>query len=43
MMVCDGHPEMSEAELFADYCERIKRWAAQELNVYIPDPNEEVP
>lgn len=25
---------------FSDYLERVKRWASQELGLYIPDPNE---
>jgi len=25
---------------FMDYVESIKQWAAQTLNLYIPDPNE---
>jgi len=25
---------------FSDYCERCRRWAAEFLGVYIPDPNE---
>jgi hypothetical protein len=25
---------------FAEYCEKVRRWAAEELNINIPDPNE---
>jgi hypothetical protein len=27
---------------FVDLIERVQRWAAQDLQVYIPDPNEEI-
>jgi hypothetical protein len=36
-----GTTRRMKKDEFSDYCERIKRWAAQDLNVYIPDPNEE--
>ena len=44
----DGKPATvrSTAKLntqeFEEYLESIKRWAATELQIYIPDPNEEV-
>jgi hypothetical protein len=38
-----GTTRRMKKDEFSDYCERIKRWAAQDLNVYIPDPNEETP
>jgi hypothetical protein len=27
---------------FGQYCEKVRRWAAEELNINIPDPNEVV-
>ena len=34
-----GTSEMSGGE-FSDYCQRVRVWAAQELNLTIPEPNE---
>lgn len=52
LAICDGNGEvkgefviggstrsMNTAE-FAEFTERFKQWAATELDVYIPDPNE---
>jgi hypothetical protein len=52
LAVCDGNGEikgefvlggstrkMNTSE-FQDYCEQIRRWAATELGVDIPNPNE---
>jgi hypothetical protein len=27
---------------FEEYCSNIRKWASQELNIYIPKPNEVV-
>lgn len=30
-------------EEFSDYIEQVRQWAAEELSIYIPDPNEVTP
>ena len=37
-----GHTSKLTTIEFNDYFEQIKQWAAEYLNVYIPDPNEQV-
>jgi hypothetical protein len=36
--VLGGSTTQLSVEDFASYCERIREWAADELDVYIPDP-----
>jgi hypothetical protein len=37
--VLGGSTVKLDTQAFADYCERIREWAADELNVVIPDPD----
>jgi hypothetical protein len=39
-VVLGGSTRQLKTDEFMDYCARIQRWAAETLNVYIPDPNE---